>query len=343
MEILFAYITQSQKYFYRLSTARTFSISSSIHKDTCTKMSSEQDQAEESGEGGSEQFNMTISSLIQRLETTLSPSPTGIEGIDSEDDRVGTIGSLNRDYMTNRQDWYGAALDYWDDTEANVDGMLGGFAQLSPSDLVASKRFLRHLQDNIRPDLRFEVSCECGAGIGRVSKGVFLPLDFARCDIVEVSAELISQSPDYIGDLASRCKFYCTGLQDFVPKPSTYDVIWVQWCIGYLTDMDCVKFLTRMGASLRRGGVIVIKDNACENDAFVLDREDSSVTRSLDYLLALVDIAGLRVVCQKMQGEGGDEDEAFPASIFPVPMMALEPKQNIELSLIHISEPTRRS
>ena len=297
-------------------------------------MSSE-DQAEESGGGGggggSEQFNMTMTSLVQRLENTLSSSsPTGIEGIDSEDDRVGTIGSLNRDYMTNRQDWYGAALDYWDDTEATVDGMLGGFAQLSPSDLAASQRFLLYLQDTTRPDLRFEVSCECGAGIGRVTKNMFLPLNFARCDIVEVSAELISQSPDYIGDLASRCKFYCTGLQDFAPKPNTYDVIWVQWCIGYLTDMDCVKFLMRMGACLRKGGVVVIKDNTCENDAFVLDREDSSVTRSLDYLLALVDIAGLRVVCQKMQGEDGGGDESFPASIFPVPMMALQPKQNKE-------------
>jgi len=275
---------------------------------------------------------LTMSSLIQRLETTLSSTPCGIEGIDSEDDQVGTIGTLNRDYMTNRRDWYGAALDYWDDTDATVDGMLGGFAQLSPSDLAASRRFLQHLQDAVQPDLRFEVACECGAGIGRVTKGMFLPLNFARCDIVEVSAELISQSPDYIGDLASRCKFYCTGLQDFAPKPSTYDVIWVQWCIGYLTDVDCVRFLERMGASLREGGVVVIKDNSCESDAFVLDREDSSVTRSLDYLLALADMAGLRVVCQKMQGEDGHVNEQFPEAIFPVPMLALEPKRKVESS-----------
>ena len=267
---------------------------------------------------------LTTTFLIQRLEATLLATPLGIEGMDSEDDPVGTIGALNRDYMTNRQDWYGAALDYWDDTEATVGGMLGGFAQLSPSDLASSTRFLQHLRDT-RPELKFEVSCECGAGIGRVSKGLFLPLNFTRCDIVEVSAELISQSPDYIGNLASRCRFYCTGLQDFEPKPNTYDVIWVQWCIGYLTDKDCVKFLKRMGASLRKGGLIVLKDNTCTESAFVLDRDDSSVTRSLDYLLALADIAALRVVCQKVQGEDGHEDEKFPDNIFPVPMIALEP------------------
>lgn len=279
-----------------------------------------------SNENNEADAELTTTSLIQRLEAILAATPLGIEGIDSEDDPVGTIGALNRDYMTNRQDWYGAALDYWDDTEATVDGMLGGFSSLSPSDLVSSRRFLEHLRDTVRPDLKFDVSCECGAGIGRVTKGLFLPLNFTRCDIVEVSAELISQSPDYIGALASRCKFYCSGLQDFEPKPNTYDVIWVQWCIGYLTDKDCVKFLKRMGASLTKGGIIVIKDNTCTESAFVLDRDDSSVTRSLDYLLALADVAGLRVVCQKVQGEDGHEDEKFPDNIFPVPMIALEPK-----------------
>jgi len=269
---------------------------------------------------------LTITSLIQRVETALSATPLGIEGIDSEhDNKLGTIGTLNRDYMS-QQDWYGAALAYWDDTEATVDGMLGGFAALSPSDLAASRRFLQHLRDTIRPGLNFEVSCECGAGIGRVTKGLFLPLNFTRCDIVEASTELISQSPDFIGDPASRCKFYCTGLQEFEPKPSTYDVVWVQWCIGYLTDFDCVRFLSRMGNTLKSGGVIVIKDNTSNESAFVLDRVDSSVTRSLDYLLALADIAGLRVVCQKMQGEDGHHDEKFPDIIFPVPMIALEPK-----------------
>ena len=86
--------------------------------------------------GGGEE--LTTTSLIQRLEAILSATPLGIEGIDSEDDPVGAIGALNRYYMTNRQDWYGAALNYWDNTEATVDGMLGGFAQLSPSDLAAS-------------------------------------------------------------------------------------------------------------------------------------------------------------------------------------------------------------
>ena len=54
---------------------------------------------------------------------------------------------------------------------------------------------------------------------------------------------------------------HCCGLQDFSPPPNTYDVVWVQWVIIYLPDQDFVNFLRRMAASLREGGLVVIKDN----------------------------------------------------------------------------------
>jgi hypothetical protein len=94
----------------------------------------------------------------------------------------------------------------------------------------------------------------------------------------------------------------------------------IQWVIGYLTDYDCVQFLQRIGKSLRKEpkGMIIIKDNTCREQAFVADKVDSSLTRSLDYLLAIIEIAGLRVISMKeAQGD-------FPSDIFPVPMIALE-------------------
>jgi len=67
--------------------------------------------------------------------------------------------------------------------------------------------------------------------------------------------------------------------QDFRPEPSYYDVVWIQWCIGHLHDLDLVRFLQQMKSSLRPGGVICIKDNCCEEVDFVVDKADSSVTR----------------------------------------------------------------
>ena len=64
--------------------------------------------------------------------------------------------------------------------------------------------------------------------------------------------------------------------------------------------------------------MIVIKDNTCTDEAFVADAQDSSVTRSLPYILAIVHLAGLRVVLEEYQDD-------FPENIFPVPMVALCP------------------
>ena len=89
--------------------------------------------------------------------------------------------------------------------------------------------------------------------------------------------------------------------------------------IGYLTDDDLVSFLKRCVVGLREGGVVVIKDNTCESEAFIVDRDDASSTRSCPYILAIAELAGLRVVYQRIQ-------EDFPQSIFPVPIIALEPK-----------------
>jgi protein N-terminal methyltransferase len=105
-------------------------------------------------------------------------------------------------------------------------------------------------------------------------------------------------------------------LQDFEPKPDTYNIIFIQWVIGYLTDEDLVAFLKRCAVGLRHGGVIVIKDNTCTDVAFVADRDDASVTRSLAYILAIVELTGLKVVCERYQDD-------FPENIFPVPILAL--------------------
>mmetsp|Transcript_3820 Transcript_3820/g.8427 ORF Transcript_3820/g.8427 Transcript_3820/m.8427 type:complete len:298 (+) Transcript_3820:43-936(+) len=231
-----------------------------------------------------------------------------------------------------RRQWYKKGYEYWENESncaATVDGVLGGFACLSKRDLEGSIDFVRYLKSSIRPELKLTKeendgaptrACECGAGIGRVSKGLLLPIGITQCDLVEPSPRLISSAPDYLGDkYSSKCRYFCTGLQDFQLKAQTYDIIWVQWVIGYLTDDDLLNFLRRCAVGLRRGGVVVIKDNTCDQEAFIVDRDDASSTRSFPYILAIAELAGLRVVYQRFQDD-------FPENIFPVPIVALEPK-----------------
>jgi protein N-terminal methyltransferase len=297
------------------------------------------------------QQGKTMADITQQIEGALKKQGNPINGKDSEDDSLHylsitewkrSIGLLNGEHDTtktaataakSRKKWYNQGLGYWEDAQtcpATVNGMLGGFANISKQDLAGSAQFITYIKSNIRPALKLTsddnagvptCACECGAGIGRVSKGLLLPLGISQCDLVEPSPRLISSAPEYLGVCASKCRFFCTGLQDFEPKTDSYDIIWMQWMIGYLTDDDLVQFLKRCVLALRKGGLVVVKDNTCEKEAFVVDRVDASTTRSLPYIKVIAELAGLRVVHQRYQ-------EGFPEDIFPVPMIAFAPDDN---------------
>lgn len=77
---------------------------------------------------------------------------------------------------------------------------------------------------------------------------------------------------------------------------------------------------------LAPGGVVCLKDNfyAAEPqddgriEGFLVDREDSSVTRSFEYLAVLFRLSGLRMVLK-------EQETRFPEELFPVWMLAFEP------------------
>jgi protein N-terminal methyltransferase len=320
--------------------------SSSCLEDRSTLYKSPQEQ--------SDLINRIQDSLTKKFQVYSGKDTNGIhyesiqemwqqEGFLSQDDdkvvkKVPQLSGMNENSLPQ---WYNKSHEYWH-TESNVpatiDGMLGGFATLSSRDLEASRLFLKEIVEE-QPLLkkifhnREQVdekdvcrSCECGAGIGRVTKGLFLPFGFQSCHLVETSSRLLEAAPSYIGepDATEKCRYIHDGLQDFSPEPNTYDIIWVQWVIGYLTDWHAVEFFIRMGKALKPDGVIVLKDNTCTNEAFLADKGDSDVTRSYGYLMALVQESGLTVV---KDGNGDDlikwQDD-FPDEIFPVPMIALE-------------------
>ena len=75
------------------------------------------------------------------------------------------------------------------------------------------------------------------------------------------------------------------------PRPADeigtgFDVIWCQWCLGHLSDVDLVLFLRRCHESLNKHpkSIIVIKENVCADaedgsEHSIFDEQDSSLTR----------------------------------------------------------------
>ena len=171
---------------------------------------------------------------------------------------------------------YQKAGAYWDSVDATIDGVLGGFGHLTDVDLRDSHAFFQR-QPSLAPRTPRPgtLACDCGAGIGRVAKGLLL--DYCeKVDIVEQCKKYTDASWRFVGKERIR-EVLTVGLQvslpsaphpfpvpcplrhapcplaranaahskprlpgqDFNPPPATYDLVWVQWVIGAPTHRCC--------------------------------------------------------------------------------------------------------
>lgn len=220
----------------------------------------------------------------------------------------------------NDGEFYVKAQQYWSGVDPTVNGMLGGFSQISAKELQSSKQFLDEIY-RTKPCPERKTALDCGAGIGRVTKGLLIPY-FESVDMVEQDEHFCTSAPAYIGDTDRLGTVHNSGLQDFVFEAQKFDVIWIQWVLGHLKDQDLVDFFKRAQTGLKKNGLIVIKENFTSNDEIEVDETDSSVTRPLKYTKDLLTKAGLRVFKAKKQ-------TAMPNGLYPIHMLAMRPFKSI--------------
>lgn len=82
---------------------------------------------------------------------------------------------------------------------------------------------------------------------------------------------------------------------------------------------DAVAFFDRCKAGLKPGGFVVVKENICKHTEFVVDKEDSSLTRSNKFMLQLFAKSNMTVMYNVLQRN-------FPKELFPVRMYAIKPR-----------------
>ncbi|PFH32758.1 putative protein c9orf32 [Besnoitia besnoiti] len=226
------------------------------------------------------------------------------------------IEELGRDEEKKPQ-WYSGAREYWAQKEASVSGMLDGYDAVSSVDLEASLCFLEKIK-TFPPfkggSCNFAYALDCGAGIGRVTKGCLLH-KFDEVDMVEPMEKFCQQARAFV-DSPRLKEIFQFPLQDF-HFTKRYDCIWLQWCILYLTDNDLVSLLKRCAAALHPGGVICVKENIGET-GFEIDKQDNSIMRTDRHYRQLFKQANLRLLLDMRQPN-------FPKSLFPVYMYCLRP------------------
>eukprot|EP00386_Alphamonas_edax_P002653 GDKI01008026.1.p1 GENE.GDKI01008026.1~~GDKI01008026.1.p1 ORF type:complete len:282 (+),score=83.03 GDKI01008026.1:20-865(+) len=255
------------------------------------------------------------SPVVALLKRKMSSAPAGE---DSNGMTFKTVDELWKQELgqgeEKRTEWYQKAADYWEQQEVSVNGVLGGYEHVSCSDLKASLDFLTHiskLPESKGGPCEFTYAMDCGAGIGRVSKGCLLQ-KFQKVDLVEPCEKYLEKAKE---DLPSdrAIEFICQGLQDLVPAKGRYDCIWVQWVALYLTDKDLIDFLHRCREALRPGGVICFKENVVLDGGFHVDKDDNSIMRTDQHYRDLFEQAGMTLLCDMRQPN-------FPKALFPVYM-----------------------
>ncbi|KAI5303963.1 Alpha N-terminal protein methyltransferase 1 [Ascosphaera pollenicola] len=222
-----------------------------------------------------------------------------------------------------------AGIKYWSDrpaTQATMLGELGQFSWYTRIDLQGSRNFLAKVR-RLLPAMattdngKLPLGVDCGAGVGRVTEG-FVSKVCEKVDIVEPVEKFAKVVEE--GELKRSGiveDIYIMGLEAWRPQKK-YDLIWVQWCVGHLTDAELLQFLLRAKESISDTGLICFKENNTTMDGEdIYDEEDSSVTRCDSRFKSLFEQAGLELILSEIQ-------TGFPESfnLLPVRSYALRPQ-----------------
>ncbi|XP_066152254.1 N-terminal Xaa-Pro-Lys N-methyltransferase 1 [Euwallacea fornicatus] len=232
-----------------------------------------------------------------------------------------TTDTISSTQSSKTKEFYEEAAKYWSQVPPTINGMLGGFGKISATDIHGSKSLLKQLFNSKQFPGR-GYALDCGAGIGRITRFLLCNL-FDKVDMVEQNPLFLEAAKRYIGPNLMENKIgemFAVGLQNFVPEAGKYDVIWIQWVLGHLTDTDFVQFFTNCRNGLKSNGLIVVKENITSTDSIEVDERDSSMTRPIGVLKDLfrqADLDCFRVTKQLN----------FPKGIYSVYMFVLKPSQ----------------
>ncbi|OCT83063.1 alpha N-terminal protein methyltransferase 1B [Xenopus laevis] len=223
--------------------------------------------------------------------------------------------ALTSEVIDGEMQFYARAKNFYRDVPATEEGMMGGFSELTNIDTESSREFLRKFVGG-PGKAGTDFALDCGSGIGRLSKNVLLPV-FSNIELVDMMEPFLEEAQNYLEEEVDRVEtLYCYSLQDFFPPVRTYDVIWMQWVSGYLTDKDLQEFLIRSKNGLKDNGVIILKDNVARQGC-ILDPTDSSVIRDIHILRNIIEKSGMSILAVERQS-------GFPELCIPIWMIAIQ-------------------
>jgi protein N-terminal methyltransferase len=125
----------------------------------------------------------------------------------------------------------------------------------------------------------FERYTEACHRIGRVTEGLLMDIA-EEIDIVEPVAKFTAPLQGRKGIRSIEN----IGMSDWRPTQGVvYDLVWIQWCLGYLSDEQVVEHLRYCKSALRTDkSLVVVKENISTAGTDMFDSRDGSVTRQVN-------------------------------------------------------------
>ncbi|CAL6097375.1 S-adenosylmethionine-dependent_methyltransferase [Hexamita inflata] len=200
--------------------------------------------------------------------------------------------------------------EFYSTNQPTIDSMLGGLSYVHIPETRSSVQFLKDLKS--QKLFKYKTVLDIGGGIGRVSSHVLKQM-FDNVDMLEQSELFINESKVNFAKNHIRNRFCCSIQNMNTLDLGKYDLIWIQWVVGHISDLEFVELLKNCK---QKSEYIVVKDNYSKQ-GFWFDEKDGNILRGLEIFEDIFKAAGLSIVKQ-------NDPETWPKDLMPIRIWLLK-------------------
>jgi protein N-terminal methyltransferase len=163
---------------------------------------------------------------------------------------------LNRRFTkSNKTNLQEISKNFWKNKKGNLDSMCG-FKELNNEDLKQTEEIINRLNKK-----EFKKALDVGSGIGRITFNYLYKI-CDEIDLVDINENFLQVAKEQERKNGGEKikNYYSKELQKFKFEKS-YDLIFVQWVLEYLSDTELKAFIKDVNYNLNEKGVVIIKEN----------------------------------------------------------------------------------
>lgn len=178
--------------------------------------------------------------------------------------------------QSNKLSYQKISSNFWKNKTPDINSMCG-FGALNEEDLLHTKNIFTKLNNEYD---KFHYALDVGAGIGRITFN-FLYDICDNIDLLDFNKDFleVAKKTEESNELKKIRNYYDLKIQNFKFE-NKYNLIYIQWVLEYIDDVELEKFLIDARNNLEDNGLIIIKENInIDNTEEIIFEEEGSIVR----------------------------------------------------------------